>query len=478
MSIWDRAFGNDARSRQLNQLIDQIDEKKRNAENEFSGPYNTIYHHYTSILDSYNNILNAMVRAEPKKIQLAQFVKTTSLRYSPNSPLATQIVSMSVHTLSTGFTFALFKYPSDKVIYKSITLGKAVAVMALLAFVTDVITGIVDAATARDQLNDLIARAQNGNVEIDNYMESLNTNEDQLITEINELIIKTDFFTNVSHLMPQGLLYPDRQKSELDREDVYVKIRAAMLECEKLFIGIRDFKQGVREMLNDGLSANLIAKYLNKDINFITTYLMLTHVEDGKTDQQIMDLLNLSLLDVQIGRLGTIVFEHPEWSVKQILANSGYSGKQLEDIAGELQLNLTNQIADAKDLVKKTETSTATFTTPTQDFPLFLWSSNDYNGFSGRSTKNEPTKWADVRAVKEAGQNTYEMTQYYRSFKLFLGQKLLFYSLPKTASVLDTPAPADAKTISNVTDVPDISAWIVTQPDLTSYLKFKLNPDV
>jgi len=78
-----------------------------------------------------------------------------------------------------------------------------------------------------------------------------------------------------------------------------------------LFIGIRDFQQGVREMVNDGLSVDIIAKYQNKDKNFIRTYLMFTHVEEGKNDQQIMDLLQLSSLDVQIGRLGTIVFEHP-----------------------------------------------------------------------------------------------------------------------------------------------------------------------
>jgi len=77
-----------------------------------------------------------MVRADPKKIQLAKFVKSSSLKYNPQSPLAMQVVNVSGHTISSSLTFSLFKYPSDKVLYRSITLGKAVAVMAVLAFVT------------------------------------------------------------------------------------------------------------------------------------------------------------------------------------------------------------------------------------------------------------------------------------------------------------------------------------------------------
>ena len=119
---------------------------------------------------------------------------------------------------------------------------------------SDVISGLVDAINAKDQLNDLIVQATNGKTEITNYMTALHTNEDHLIEEINSFIIKvnfnplpvvllpyflffnhtniiqTDFFTNLSHLMPKGLVYPGREKGDLDREDVYVKIRAAMLE--------------------------------------------------------------------------------------------------------------------------------------------------------------------------------------------------------------------------------------------------------
>ena len=50
MSIWDRMFGNDELSKQLQQLVDEIEEKRTNAENKFSGSYNTIYHHYTVIM--------------------------------------------------------------------------------------------------------------------------------------------------------------------------------------------------------------------------------------------------------------------------------------------------------------------------------------------------------------------------------------------------------------------------------------------
>lgn len=164
--------------------------------------------------------------------------------------------------------------------------------------------------------------------------------------------------------------------------------------------------------------------------------------------------------------------------MEQILANSNYSSDQLTTIAHDMKLDLTKQINAAKKLVKETDTSTATFTIPTANFPLFLWSSNNYNGFVARSTKGQPTKWADVRATREVGKDTYEVTQYFQSFKLLAGDKLLFYALPKDAAVLDTPAPADAKLISKATEVSDITAWILQQQDLVSYLQFKRNPNV
>ena len=167
-----------------------------------------------------------------------------------------------------------------------------------------------------------------------------------------------------------------------------------------------------------------------------------------------------------------------EWSVEQILANSGYNDQQLKKVAEDMKIDLTKQIEAAKKLVRETDTSTATFTIPTVEYPLFLWSDNNYNGFIARSKKDHPTKWADVRTVKEVGKNTYEMTQYFKSFKLLDGQQVMFYALPKTALVVDTPAPADAKLVTKATEVSDISEWILKQQEIVNYIQFKKNPSV